>query len=918
MTLDLNDPEILDWISEAYEELRAEVRSSVISPEEALEKLKKRRTWRTQGQEAIEVLEESYRRFKASIEGAAYKKTKGNHLTSSKANREWFETPDLDKGVFWPPVREDISSNLGYEAIESIDEESNKIMAYGGPPYKPGIRARGLVVGHVQSGKTTNFISVAAKAADEGYRLIVVLSGMTESLRQQTQERLLDSLVSHTRSRWHLLTTMEEDFQETKNQAKLGNPNERMLAVVKKNVHRLRRLNDWLDSAEDYLHGCPIMIIDDEADQASVNVANDKNDQRKRSSINAEISRLVARNRTSYIAYTATPFANVLIDPNDEDDLYPRDFIVSLPTPKGYFGPEQIFGRGEIPGEDSGQAVKPLVDALRSIPEEDLSSIRPMGLAIDEWTPSFSTSLRQATIWFLLATSVRWLRGQRGKHSTMLIHSSWLTQAHVEIESAVAEGLKDIERDHESHALLDEAKQLWYDEQKRGCIYQFEFEEVYAQIGQIIQECALHVDNGESETRINYGAASGQTVIAIGGNTLARGITLEGLVVSYFARTSRTYDTLLQMGRWFGYRPGYEDLVRIYMPEKLSEWYAELSTVEADFRQDISRFDRLEMSPLEARARIRSSDVMEVTSRIKMKNSQTAVMNYSGKRVQTLLFYERDRSWLQGNFAAARNLFAKLTSLTIEQGSRNGTKIFYEVPNEVILDFLKEYSFAEGKADSGSKKKLVTEYIKREAKSESITSWNISFFGQRRSPTPDGRGIPLGLDTVINPVTRRKLKSSVTGRARLQGLVGPTDRVNDLRISNRERSSLIAEYKESGSAEDVLRKAHDKYEGTDVGHLAVYFIDKDSGRSDTQEDGSMVKREKTEEPDTKYAKIELAAKEHIVGLALFFPLSDREDGVKYIAGRQYEDLDQDELSEILQTDRELSELAEKEGDVDTD
>ena len=218
------------------------------------------------------------------------------------------------------------------------------------PPGSPTVATRELVLGYVQSGKTTNFMSVVAKAADVGYRLFVVLSGITDNLRFQTQDRLDDFLVGENAHRWYLLTDAENDFVNPGNAANLLGPgDDRLLAVIKKNPSRLRRLLRWLDSAgQAVLQECPILIVDDEADQASVDVGS----KGRTSRINGLIRQILDKPKAAYIAYTATPFANLLIDPSTPTDLYPRDFIVELPKPGDYFGPEKVFGREPITAEE--------------------------------------------------------------------------------------------------------------------------------------------------------------------------------------------------------------------------------------------------------------------------------------------------------------------------------------------------------------------------------------------------------------------------------------------------------------------------------------------------------------------------------------------------------------------------------------
>ena len=279
------------------------------------------------------------------------------------------------------------------EDITDLDDASTKVIAHLPNPHGSGeFHCRGLVLGYVQSGKTTNFTAVIAKAADAGYRFFVVLSGVHDALRQQTQDRLNAQLWEPHPELWNRLTN-ETDFRPTDNvDALLANHSQRVSTVVKKNGARLRALKRWLRGARpELLAACPILIIDDEADQASVNTAKP---ERQPSTINRLIRDIVNGSpKAAYVGYTATPFANVLIDPQNYEDLYPRDFIVDLPRPEFYIGPEAIFGREPVDFdpdeiEDDGH------DFIRTVPADELAALRPKGASTrHEFEPEVTESL---------------------------------------------------------------------------------------------------------------------------------------------------------------------------------------------------------------------------------------------------------------------------------------------------------------------------------------------------------------------------------------------------------------------------------------------------------------------------------------------------------------------------------------------
>src|SRR5699024_7444992 len=348
----------------------------------------------------------------------------------------WYSGVQLED-VAWPPLRTRLEDQLPTDAVQSIHEASDRVLAELGAPAIPGRNLRGLVLGFVQSGKTTSFMSVIAKAADRGYKFFIVLSGITENLRSQTQERVDEMLVAGN-DQFVSLTSPESDFEAPEQLSKIAAGTDlRLIAVVKKNPHRLRRLLKWLKSAQRDADAFPILIIDDEADQASIDVG-----QGRTSQINSLIRQLLEFERSGYVAYTATPFANVLIDPMNENDLYPKDFIVDLPKPVNYFGSAELFGRGLLETDETQPSDG--LDVIRSIPESHVDDVRqPRGKgAVDTWDPSVPRSLLTALRWFVLSTAARRVRGTGNKHSTMLVHTSMLGKAHEKLAAVVADVLR--------------------------------------------------------------------------------------------------------------------------------------------------------------------------------------------------------------------------------------------------------------------------------------------------------------------------------------------------------------------------------------------------------------------------------------------------------------------------------------------
>ncbi len=923
MTQDLTPEEKAEWLEDARDAIHGRMKTHGITPVQAVDQLSTQRAWRSG--DAAEILQEALARIIVIIDGAdGDDEHGGGTLDDNAPEGGWYEGPDLKNDTFWPPVRKAILDQLDDDALEKIDKSSNRIVGRAGLPDAQKLKTRGLVVGFVQSGKTTNFLSVIAKAADEGYRLIIVLAGMTNSLREQTQERLLDSLVSYTQKDWLLLTGKDRDFSGSDNGDRLLNDTERQLVVIKKNGPRLKKLNKWLDGIA-RKHGqlnFPILVIDDEADQASVNVMTSAKEKNRRSAINTQIGALLDRPRTSYIAYTATPFANILIDPNDESDLYPENFISVLPRPEGYFGAEQLFGRDAVPGEDPETVGDTTLDAIREILPDEVDAVRPPNRGIASWTPDLPDSLRDAVRWFLLATATRWARGQRGKHSSMLVHSSPRIQAHESLANTVGDAVNDIVRSMVSAEFRTEIEEYWNREnslQPQNDEYPaVSFDEVWHLLHEVLDEVKVIVDNGQSDERLDYSRGA-QTVIAVGGNTLSRGLTLEGLVCSYFARVSRTYDTLLQMGRWFGFRHGYEDLVRIWMTSSLAEWFRDLATVEADLRRDINQYADTGLTPADFRAKIRLHPAMQVTSAAKMRNHKNASMSFSGQRVQTILFREQDPEFLGHNIAVTREFITGIRDACKDNRERdswerstNGSTVFTGISSEEVITYLTAYRFIEDdeeKPYGKSRWDLLIDYITKEGKTEGIRKWNVSVIGKKTAE----KTIDLGLKHPLALVRRTRVSSSTPGRASINTLVGPRDRINDLPFHEQDRWKALedkfAQHK-GGTSDAVLRAAHDEHAGPRVGHLTIYAIDKEStplGKTG-------------EEKDPGRARRALEAVDDVIALGVFLPESPDEDsGVGYICGVDKTGpvpLTEDEMEELRETQAEYEDTVDREDAAD--
>lgn len=775
--------------------------------------------------------------------------------------------------VYWPSFRSRLT--FDDEALGSLENRANLIVSLLDPPGGEKVDTRGLVLGHVQSGKTTSFMSVIAKSADAGYRVFIILSGITDNLRSQTQARVDEMLVGMSpeeRARWHWLTDPDKDFSRSPQNAAniLKNDGSRVIAVVKKNPYRLRRLGKFLDGAGDHiLSTSPVLLIDDEADQATINVAQQSVDKGRISRINALIRKILDHPKVAYVAYTATPFANLLINPNDYGDLYPRDFIVDLKPPADYFGAEKIFGRAPINATD--EVLDDGLDIVRNVPDSDIADVRPPSRsALSTWVPSVPPSLSQAVRWFVLATAARRARDGRATHSTMLVHTSMLTVTHNEQKHSLQPYIETLRQavSHDDPVALQRFQDQWEEEADRVPAVAFGLEEVgwprvRGELRNVLNDLRVVVDNYQSTDRLGYPRDTPQTIVAIGGNTLSRGLTLEGLVCSYFVRSANAYDTLLQMGRWFGYRSGYGDLVRIWMTEELQNWFFDLATVEAEIRQQISRYEAEGLTPEALPVKIRTHPAMVVTTAAKMQNHIVTDISYSGSREQTILFNHKDPDWLYTNIQATAELFETARSaglLAAHQGPLGG-HLFRDVPVDLILTFLATYQFHERAVRLNPE--LLAGYIDEQNKLDSLRKWNVAVISNDSNVVGTRR--IGGLD--LNLITRTRL-SPPDSYANIKALVSRIDRAADVPLSSRAEIRRLAPT-DTDEAYATLRQDYlDR-----VGLLCVYPISKDS-----------VPRPSTKEPGQN-PRLPLDAVDDVIGLCLYFP-EDKSNAAfryKYIA-----------------------------------
>ncbi|WP_298699233.1 Z1 domain-containing protein [uncultured Rothia sp.] len=712
------------------------------------------------------------------------------------------------EGKAWPFLRKTLQKQIkNKEAVKTIDRESGEILNLLVNLNEKGVKRKGLVVGYVQSGKTANFSAVITKAVDEGYRLVIVMTGILESLRSQTQARLqngvADAIIKSKKSVISL-TSVKSDISsdDASNLEANLHTGGVAYAVVKKNHNCLKYLMEQLRivNQKGLLKDVPVLIIDDESDQATPNTANKTEDY---STINGDMRQIWEQvQQGSYVAYTATPFANVFMNPKDEErytehvesdnpenpegetierypGLYPSDFIYALERPNGYIGASRIFGTPLWATEDEDGTLNDGVDidALRDIDTEEAKILRhPTRKDGGDYIPEMVPSLEAAVQWFMIATALRRRRTQKQQHSSMLIHLSHLKETHFEVEKVIKDYISKLKENCGKPEINDAMQSLYEREVARMLAIRPEkiypdWDELKLAVSQVVRETKCIVENSASDEQLKYEDKEPLTCIVIGGNALSRGLTLEGLICSYYLRKSKTYDALLQMGRWFGFRPGYEDLIRLWTTEDIQEDYRYLADIEDELREEIREIDDPSVVAVKIRA---DRKKLNVTSPNKMRNAAPVNINHSGKSYQVTRFEEQNDKCLKHNIQVLESLIKSIGSTQEAlRGKNNGSYLFEGVPVGTIIDYLTNYQVHP--SNPGIDADRLVKWI-----AENVTqNWNVVIY----SDTDENRPKRDFAGYEIRMADRTAVKSKSTeGIVDIKSLANPQTYVLDLRI----------------------------------------------------------------------------------------------------------------------------------------
>jgi len=696
----------------------------------------------------------------------------------------------------WNRYKLYMSKNDPSFPINDLDDFTDKILDKCVNPKKQGSwDRRGMVVGHVQSGKTSNYVGLINKATDAGYKVIIIIAGTISSLRRQTQERIDSGYIGRNSSAFirenqnrligvgeyksktdiYSLTSSyyksgdEGDFsQSVANRLNIPIGKNPVVFVIKKNKSILENLIDWFSRNENIrevdgtpkLFDVPALIIDDEADAASVNASRDINEIK---TINRLIRTLLnIFNQNTFIGYTATPYANLFIsqDYNEEqttfvknktykigEDLFPRDFIINIKAPTNYIGAAKIFGYENA----NPELTKEPLDIFRGIDDYDPPFFRTINRENKDILPEYlPPSLERAIKSFILTCAIRRVRGHQNKHNSMLVHLALLVRWIDRVAYLVNEKTKEYKNaiQSEDATLLNELKELYETDflpTTKNVLDNLDYTDIrikehnWEEVKKELKNAVLKIDvrsvHGiRSTTNLEYHNIEeidynrhekGLSVIAVGGSRLSRGITLEGLSVSYYIRTTRMYDSLMQMGRWFGYRPGYVDLCRLYTTSQIFEWFNHITMATEEMRNDFDEMTATHQRPKDFRLKVRNHHgLLTITSLNKLYFSQDIEISFSGENPQTYCLL-KTKSAIENNFDALKTLVATIGFPTKENRIENKGKtryLFYPNTNiEALCNFIDAYKIEQPSINNAT----LSDYIKTQSKGNKIKEWSI-------------------------------------------------------------------------------------------------------------------------------------------------------------------------------------------------
>jgi hypothetical protein len=801
-----------------------------------------------------------------------------------------------------------------------------------------------MVVGSVQSGKTANYTGLICKALDADYKVVIVLAGIHSNLRAQTQLRIDEGVLGFDTQKGrqlnpnsqaigvgrlpgerpviHSLTSSAEDGDFSKARAGttffLGS--DPVVLVVKKNSRLLGNLLSWVlhvagkdnpATGKKIIRDVPLLLIDDEADNASIDTGQKKGapgDADSVTAINGKIRELLsAFEKAAYVGYTATPFANIFVNPDAEtqrhgDDIFPRSFIVNVKPPSNYVGPARVFGLGgdvdaDIPAEDGLPIVRPIDDYTTSFPPKHTKDHSPSELP---------ASLKRAIRCFILVCAARRGRGQIAKHNSMLVHVTRYTNVQEKVVSLLRDELLPLQRriqfgdGDRAPTLRQELEELWQTEFAPTSAAMGDdagvpvaWAQVEAELNAAATRTVVMTINGSAKEVLDYKnhEADGLSVIAVGGDKLSRGLTLEGLSVSYFLRTSRMYDTLMQMGRWFGYRQGYLDLCRLFTTRQLVHWYRHVALAEVELKREFDRMVATGRTPADYGLRVRTHpDGMIVTALNKMSHAETRNVSWGGMLVQTTSL-PRDPARVTANFDAT-DAFLRSLGRPLPDASKD--KIWTDVSAAAISEFLEQLRLPPEAARAGGGE--VATFIRRQSQKAppELTQWTVCLVSNSQPKRTATVGGFEGVGLTKRSPPEAPAPASDMFPLRNSNLISPADQSIDLRFLPFSKDALERAASRAAVADDVASLGAGPWQN--LRELAL-DITKKRVRDDRLKQGD------PKVPNGGVVR-ELRPKSHgllliypldptdlatgptpIIGVALSFPDSDTLQGVEYQVNR---------------------------------
>ena len=733
----------------------------------------------------IKFQEDEYNALKRRLES----RFKIKHTLSSVIYNNYDDIPDWYSNFtpkdefFWQRYRKHLITfeKLPLPSVNLLGEKTlvqlmNCLSNPNIDPVVPIFR-RGLVIGDVQSGKTATYGGLICKAADAGYKAVILLTGTTESLRKQTQERMEEGIIGMTirvdkkgtkqktfnkvgvgllddEIRAIAYTSYQDDFVGGSDTllTTLGSHKSLVLFIVKKNVTVLEKLRTWLvelnKSVQDGLIHVPLLLIDDEADNASINTKNDKSSPTKTNALIRQIC--TAFNNSTYVGFTATPFANVFIDPDTTEqmtsaDLFPEHFIYVLPTPSNYIGAMKIF----YPNGEYRSMLKfitdidePDVEELKEMEPEERFSRLLYYKHPKEWEGELPDSLTESIYCYMVANAVRDLRGDSKAPRTMMINVSRFVKVQKYLKRQVDDIVSEIHRAVDCDFYDDNSKnqnmpvyrrfvEVWNKHFKHLGLDQ-EFVINKKVLFNAIDKIQVIIVNSDKDSmKLDYKTYPSMRIIAIGGLALSRGLTLKGLMTSYFYRNTSTFDVLMQMGRWFGYRPNYEDLCHIWTSHTSARWYEEITKSTEELKDDIRQMFDEKMTPKEFGIKVRDeSSELQITAYNKMRASfkRTEYLTFWGSLIETP-YSSLIASNNAKNVAVVKTMVQRLYAAgykatpSVETPDKYKTKVFSDVPVDFVSYLLSQIEVSKFNAKFNTK--TILEFLGDNSGAK-LSKWDIS------------------------------------------------------------------------------------------------------------------------------------------------------------------------------------------------